>query len=113
MPSSSTRKTANRANVAAKPTGVSFDLDAAQRKGAKKPFIFNHQNRPYTMIDVRDIDWRTTVNFSMDRPLEMIEATLSKEDFAEFMESGFPLWKMEALMEAYASHYDIGTSGEG
>jgi hypothetical protein len=88
-----------------------LDLDALEREGTPGPFTVKLAGRPWKLADPQELDWKQldqlgTVSAEMD--LRM----LLGEQFAEFRKLSLPGWKFEKLMEAWRTHYGLGSQGE-
>lgn len=87
---------------------IALDLDALDLERSA-PFKFAVAGRVIEMIDASDLDWKIGVNLS--RPGDVIRNCVSKEDQQFLAAQNISGKKFNKLIEAYALHFGLGTSG--
>lgn len=93
------------------PPAAILNLDALEREGGTpEPFTFQHENRTYTMIGPQDIDWQDLIS-GLRNPALFIRFAMTLDDQKVFFGSRVPGWKMNALMDAYNTHFGIPDVG--
>lgn len=94
-------------NMDAPIASVMLNVDTLERrKGeAKDPFAFLLAGRRIEMKDSSEIDWQ--VLMELDHPIDLLRATLSKEDREFLAEQRFPGWKLREIMRRYYDYHDI------
>lgn len=103
--------------TAAKGAGpeVLLDLDVyePEAKDVKKPFVFKHAGRVYSLPDPRDaLDWNETVG--MSHPATLMSMVMSPEDRTAFLEAkGLTNRKFAALLERWMRHMGVNTDANG
>jgi hypothetical protein len=91
-----------------------FDLDALEREDPAKdypPFAITFKGRRIVLKDPVEIDWQVLIEVSQN-PGTFAAAAMSNDDRKFFEKHTVPTWKLEKLVDAYTSHYDIEEPGK-
>jgi hypothetical protein len=86
---------------------VAIDLDNLTRdeKEVKPPFVVAIKGRKITFTDPAEVDWQDLA--VVEGPADIFRICLSKEDRVFFADQEIPGWKLNALFDAFNSHYDF------
>jgi hypothetical protein len=88
-----------------------LDLDALEREGAvAEPFTFQHDGKTYSMLDPQAIDWQALLS-GLRNPALFVRFAIPISDQKDFFGAKVPAWKMNKLMEAYTSHFNLPDLG--
>lgn len=101
------------APVEADPT-VTLDLDTLAKEAyvedaVLEPFTFKHCDHKYTLIDIRDLDWRELLRVN---PMVLLQAAMSEEDQAKWNQEKCPGWKLDALFTNWSEHFKVKGLGD-
>lgn len=91
---------------------VHLDLNSLERPDRAEPFTIELGPRTYTLIDVKDVDYRELIEayqaFSARQDPELlIHAVIPEADREEFFANHLPGWRLEALFDAYNRHHGL------
>jgi hypothetical protein len=90
---------------------VTLNLDVLEREGdVPGPFTFTHDGELYTMLDPQEVDWQDLLS-GLRNPALFIRFAMSITDQKRFFAKRVPAWKMNKLMEAYTSHFNLPDLG--
>lgn len=91
--------------------GISLDLDTLEREGdVPGPFTFTHDGEQYAMLDPQEVDWQDLLS-GLRNPALFIRFAMPITDQKRFFAKRVPAWKMNKLMEAYTSHFNLPDLG--
>lgn len=105
--SAAPRKTAVRAITSDKPPTGGLDLDALEYSGPHGPYPFRLGGRWFHLKSAAELDVNVLGDLNRD-PMLFFAQAMSTEDHEAFVGMPFPTFKVRALLEAYAAHYDLG-----
>lgn len=89
-----------------------LDLDALDKKSVLPdvtdvPFQFLLDGHVYTMLDPRDVDWKSVLD-GISNPILFMRLGLDDPDEADrFISAKLPGWKLSALFDRWQSHYGV------
>lgn len=104
------RKTAaprNRTAVSDKPPTGGLDLDSLDYAGPHGPYPFRHGGRWFELKSAAELDVNILADLNRD-PMLFFAQAMNAEDHAAFSEIPMPAYKLRALLDSYAGHYDLG-----
>lgn len=90
-----------------KPT-IQLNLDTMERPAGQKKeeFSFVCAGKRMVMKDPEEIDWQDLVSVA-DNTSGLFRFALEREDYRLFMQQRMPMWKLNALGDAYNAHYEL------
>lgn len=88
-------------------SGMGLNLDTMEREGTPDLFWFVLNGRRYTLKDPQGIDWKALVSAMRNPVLFFKSVTESDGDYREFMAQDLPVWKLNAVMKGYYTHYGM------
>lgn len=97
----------NPAPAAPQRLGTAMDLDNLEREGADQPFSFILGGHEYVLTDPRGIDWKQLIT-AMRNPIIFFKSVMaSPAEYEAFMNQDLPVWKLNAVMKGYYTHYGM------
>jgi len=90
------------------PDNITLNLDTIESEVAE-PFVFSVGAEKFTMTDAQDLDWQVLMD--LESPLDFFRHCLPEEDKDRFLKQEVSGRKMNALIQAYMTHYGIGDKG--
>jgi hypothetical protein len=89
---------------------VTLNLDTYEIEKPDQEFSFVLGGRLIECINPNDVDWRDLA--AIDDPDEFADVTMQEKDATYFKEfKPFPAAKLNAVLDAYRSHYGLGKPG--
>jgi hypothetical protein len=102
------------ANPSAEPATpfTGFDLDALDKKTVlpetpDEDFEFLLDGHVYTMMDPRDVDWKSVLDGVQNPIVFMRLAMDDPEQSDRFLAVKLPGWKLSALFDNWQKHYNV------
>lgn len=90
---------------------VALDLDLLEREGdVPGPFVFVIDGERYEMVDPQEVDWQDLLS-GLRNPALFVRFAMSIADQKRFFGKRVAAWKMNKLMEAYTTHFNLPDLG--